>query len=94
MSGQETPMRARRLERGLTQVQLSKMTGISQTRISHLETGKRFPNPPEVRLLTRALRCLESDLFAASSIEGGAKYSVRKKYVSPPTRSPRFRLID
>jgi transcriptional regulator with XRE-family HTH domain len=48
-------LRSRRKERLLTQVELSRMTGVAQDSISALETGKREAHPGTIRKLANAL---------------------------------------
>jgi transcriptional regulator with XRE-family HTH domain len=48
-------LRRIRKERLLTQVELSKMTGVAQDSISSLETGKREAHPGTIRKLAKAL---------------------------------------
>jgi transcriptional regulator with XRE-family HTH domain len=49
--------RLRRIRKGrlLTQVELSKMTGVAQDSISSLETGKREAHPGTIKKLAEAL---------------------------------------
>jgi transcriptional regulator with XRE-family HTH domain len=48
-------LRRVRKERLLTQVELSKITGVAQDSISALETGKREAHPRTIRKLAKAL---------------------------------------
>ncbi len=48
-------LRRIRKERLLTQVELSRMTGVAQESISSLETGKREAHPGTIRKLAEAL---------------------------------------
>lgn len=48
-------LRSLRKERLLTQVELSKMTGVAQDSISALETGKREAHPGTIKKLAKAL---------------------------------------
>jgi transcriptional regulator with XRE-family HTH domain len=48
-------LRRIRKERLLTQVELSKMTGVAQDSISSLETGKREAHPGTIKKLAEAL---------------------------------------
>ncbi len=48
-------LREMRLDRGLSQEELHKATGISRDTISRLETGKRRAHPRTVRKLAEAL---------------------------------------
>lgn len=55
-------MRDVRQERGLTQVQLSERSGLTQARISELEHGSRMPNLVTILRLAVALDCKVMDL--------------------------------
>lgn len=46
-------LRELRIERGLSQEQLEKLTGISQTAITYWETGRRVPNAKAVLILAK-----------------------------------------
>ena len=48
-------LRRTRKERLLTQVELSRMTGVAQDSISALETGKREAHPGTIKKLAEAL---------------------------------------
>jgi transcriptional regulator with XRE-family HTH domain len=48
-------LRRTRKERLLTQVELSRMTGVAQDSISSLETGKREAHPGTIKKLAEAL---------------------------------------
>jgi transcriptional regulator with XRE-family HTH domain len=48
-------LRRIRKERLLTQVELSRMTGVAQDSISALETGKREAHPGTIRKFAKAL---------------------------------------
>lgn len=94
MNAPTSKLRKVRKEKKLTQVQLSILTRISQTRLSHLETGKRFPNPLEIRSLMLVLKKKESDLFGKDAVALGAENQVRKRDLAGiSASSPRFRLI-
>lgn len=47
----KTALKSLRTGRGLTQEQLSALTGISKSAISMYENGKRFPDEPTLELL-------------------------------------------
>lgn len=49
-------VRARRTELGLTQTQLSELSGIAQARIAVLESGKHVPTLDTIVRLARALK--------------------------------------
>ena len=52
-----------RKERLLTQVELSKMTGVAQDSISALETGKREAHPGTIKKLAKALGVEPTELI-------------------------------
>jgi len=56
-------LRRTRKERLLTQVELSKMTGVAQDSISALETGKREAHPGTIRKLAKALGVEPTELL-------------------------------
>ena len=56
-------IRKMRKERGITQVQLSKMTGISQSSISDLEKLTNNPSTVTLQLIAKALNCSVSVLL-------------------------------
>ena len=60
-------LRRLRLERALTQQELSQMTGIAQDSISKLERGYRPPLPSTVRKLAEALAVEPIELMRRSS---------------------------
>jgi len=55
-------MRLKRIELGLTQSQLSRITEIEQWRISILERGFVQPTPQEAEALAKALNIVPEDL--------------------------------
>jgi transcriptional regulator with XRE-family HTH domain len=56
-------LRRIRKERLLTQVELSKRTGVAQDSISSLETGKREAHPGTIRKLAEALGVEPTELL-------------------------------
>lgn len=56
-------IRSMRKERGITQVQLSKLTGISQSSISDIEKLTNNPSSVTLRLIAKALQCTVSELL-------------------------------
>ena len=50
-------MKARREELKMTQVSLSKRSGVPQSTISAVERGSRIPTSETMRLLAKGLRC-------------------------------------
>ncbi len=75
-------VKARRVELGLTQVQLAEKGGITQSLISELERGRRrYVTAADVRGLARALDLPEAEVWAAIPRErNGTRYI--------PLRSP------
>jgi transcriptional regulator with XRE-family HTH domain len=62
-------LREKRLELGLSQVELSYLTKVPSVAISDFELGKRVPWPKARRALAQALRLPEAELFP----DGGEK---------------------
>ena len=56
-------LREKRLELGISQVQLCTQTGLANSCVSDFELGKRIPWPRARKAIARALRCSEQDLF-------------------------------
>lgn len=56
-------IRAKRKERGITQVELAKATGISQSSISDIEKLTNNPSSTTLRLIARALSCTVGELI-------------------------------
>jgi transcriptional regulator with XRE-family HTH domain len=56
-------IREKRIEAGLSQIQLATLTGLGNTVISDFELGKRFPWPKARKRLAQALKVPESELF-------------------------------
>ena len=52
-----------RKDKGLTQVEVQGLTGITQSALSMLEAGISWPDHKTVQQLALALRCKETDLF-------------------------------
>lgn len=61
-------IRTKRLEKGLTQDQLSALTGIPQTTISAVETVTKHPTLPILLPLSRFFGCSVEDLIAEEEI--------------------------
>lgn len=61
--GNNNPITKRRLELGLTQVQLAEMIGCQQQYISDWETGKSTPTVRSLSKLSKALSCSIADLL-------------------------------
>lgn len=47
---------------GLTQVELSKKTGLTQASLSHLEQGLRWPDHATIEALAKAFKCEHTDI--------------------------------
>lgn len=60
---QEVALRAYRAREGMTQKQLSKITGIPQRHISEMENGKRGIGKERARLLAEALNVQDYRIF-------------------------------
>lgn len=56
-------IREKRMELGLSQVQLGFLSGVCNSVISDFELGKRAPWPKARKALARALKVPEADLF-------------------------------
>lgn len=62
-----TKLKAIRRERGLSQRELAKRTGINYVTISKYETGRVAPGLANVEKIARALGCLVNDLISEDS---------------------------
>lgn len=60
-----------REERGLSQTQLSVLTGIHTATLSRIETGKTFVYPAWRKRIARAFQVAEADVFP----RGGERYA-------------------
>lgn len=61
----KTTLKTLREKRGLTQEEVSKITGKSVTYISMLETGRRNPSDATKRKLAKVYNCNIFDIFLA-----------------------------
>ena len=61
-----------RNQRGITQLQLSEMRGISQAMVATCESGNNNPRADKLPDLARVLGCTVDDLFRDSEREKGA----------------------
>lgn len=61
--GNNNPITKRRLELGLTQVQLAEMLGRQQQSISDWETGRSTPTMRSLSKLSKVLSCSIADLL-------------------------------
>ena len=52
-----------RVKRGLTQNELSKLSGVNQQTISRYEKGQRVPDSNNLKKLALALKCSADDLL-------------------------------
>ena len=64
MSNQLSQLRLARLQRGLVQTSLARMTGLSASRISMLERGLAIATPEEMKTLARVLTVSPETLFS------------------------------
>ena len=55
-------LRQVRTEKGLTQVELSRKSGVSRSKISQYESGQMFPQIPTLLKLAKVLDCTLNDL--------------------------------
>lgn len=60
-------MRKLRKAKGLKQKELAEMVGLSESAISQLESGKRFPSYETLLKIAEALDCESSDLLSSRS---------------------------
>jgi transcriptional regulator with XRE-family HTH domain len=60
-------LKAIRLRHGLSQVDLSKRSGVAQNTISDIETGRRNPRPSTLRKLAKALGVVVGDFYPETS---------------------------
>ena len=56
-------VKARRIEKKLTQEQLAEQAGVSRVYITQMETNVRNPNIQVVYLVAKALGCTLNDLY-------------------------------
>ena len=68
--GNNNPITKRRLELGLTQVQLAEMLGCQQQSISDWETGRSIPTMRSLNKLSKALSCSIADLLQNNPQKG------------------------
>lgn len=52
-----------RIKKGVTLVELSRMTGISKSSLNNYENGKRSPTLVQMEVIARALECRITELF-------------------------------
>nr|DAW29049.1 MAG TPA: helix-turn-helix domain protein [Caudoviricetes sp.] len=68
--GNNNPITKRRLELGLTQVQLAEMLGRQQQSISDWETGRSTPTMRSLNKLSKVLSCSIADLLQKNPQKG------------------------
>ena len=56
-------LRAIRRNRDITQFQLSKITGLDQTHISHFEVGDRDPSISNFIKIVKGLNCTQEEIY-------------------------------
>ena len=59
----ENTLRTIREKKGISQLQLSYKTGISQTAISNIENGRVYPYPGWRKRIAKALNVPEKEIF-------------------------------
>jgi molybdate-binding protein/transcriptional regulator with XRE-family HTH domain len=79
----ETTLRDRRLLRGWSQEELSRLSGLSRAGISAIETGRLIPSAAAALALAAALECRVEDLFRLGGVE-----AVEVSWAWPPPRQP------
>jgi len=62
-----------RRQKGLTQKKLARLSGVSQSNISEIEVGKKYPKVPTLRKLAAALGVRVSDLIEESEDRAEAR---------------------
>ena len=60
-------LRQRRIEAGLNQIDLARLTGLHQTYISYLERGLKNPTAKTLKIITDALECDVADVLRTRS---------------------------
>lgn len=60
-------MKARRKELKMTQVALSKKSGVPQSTVSAVERGDRIPTMETIQMIAKGLRCSVDFLFTGSN---------------------------
>lgn len=91
-----------RKEKGFTQVEVAKKTGLSQVLISHYERGRLRPNPETIVKLSQALLVSTDELLGVKDTPGaGSKMSLKtirrlKRIEELPTSQKKtlFKTID
>jgi len=58
-----TRIRTLRLDAGLVQAQLARMSGLSRASITNIEAGTQAPPPYRLALIAQALRCEPAELL-------------------------------
>lgn len=59
--------RSKRMERSLSQNELSRLSGVSKPMISSIECGKRIPSVIIAKKIARVLRCTVDELLSEAS---------------------------
>ena len=57
-------LKAVRLEKGMTQQELAKLTDLAQATIADYERGKKYPHLNNLKELARRLHCSPDDLMS------------------------------
>ena len=78
----------------MNQVELARITGLSQGCISQLETGERLPSPETLALIAKALEVSEEELMGNS--DDLERMHLMRDYQSLPRQDKRLvlQLID
>lgn len=73
-------LRQRRIEAGLNQIDLARLTGLHQTYISYLERGLKNPTAKTLKIITDVLGCEVADVLR--------KRSGRRPKIAAPAAVP------
>lgn len=79
-SRQTNPLKRRRVEKSLTQRQMSKKLGITQSQYSKIETGETDPTK-YLNKLSRILKCEPNDVFSGQILE-----DIEEEFLNDPIK--------
>ena len=81
-SRQTNPLKRRRVEKGLTQRQMSEKLGITQSQYSKIETGETDPTKYLYKL-SKILKCDPNDVFSGQILK-----DMEEEFLNDPIRKP------
>jgi transcriptional regulator with XRE-family HTH domain len=84
-------LRQLRTDRGLTQDQLSEMTGLSKGFLSQLETGARQPSVESLSILSSALKVSEAELLTSGGFNEPGPMSMARRVLNSLDAKPEAR---